>query len=108
MFALGQKRIYGPAERFSVKTLDVGARDSDIAIRGGINADHMDFVRHFAVRVFPHVNHHPGDCLAYPPNIEERARSLLAPLNVLFSCHCRYVKASARSHLPLAVPLAVA
>ena len=87
MSALGQKRICGPAERFSVKTLDVGARDSDIAIRGGIDADYMDFVRHFAVRVFPHVNHHPGDRLAYPANIEERERALLAPLNVLFSCH---------------------
>ena len=69
----------------SVKTLDVGARDNDIASRSGKDADRMDFVRHFAVRVFPHVHHHRGDCLAYPADIEERARALLAPLNVLFS-----------------------
>src|SRR5262245_33169156 len=32
----------------SVKTLDIGARHSDIASRGGIDGDRMDFVRHFA------------------------------------------------------------
>ena len=69
----------------SVKTLDVGARDNDIASRSSKDADRMDFVRHFAVRVFPHVHHHRGDRLAYPADIEERARALLAPLNVLFS-----------------------
>src|SRR5712664_1225247 len=79
----------GSAERFQLKTLNVGARQGGIASPRGIDADHVDFVRHVAVRVFPHVHHHRGDRLAYPADPEKCERALLAPLNVLFSCHRR-------------------
>ena len=73
----------------SVKTLNVGARHGGIASPGGKDADRVDFVRHFAVRVFAHVYHHRGDRLAYPADPEKRASALLAPLNVLFPRHRR-------------------
>ena len=76
-----------PAERFQLKTLNVGARHGGIASRSGKDADRVDFVRHSAVRVFAHVHHHRGDRLVYPAGPEKRERALLAPLNVLFSCH---------------------
>ena len=81
--------MVGPRRTLSVKTLDVGARHGGIASRGARDADRVDFVRHSAVRVFPHVHHHRGDRLAYPADPEKRERALLAPLNVLFSCHRR-------------------
>ena len=73
----------------SVKTLNVGAHHGGIASRGGKDADRVDFVRHFAVRMFPHVHHHRGDRLTYPADPEKRERALLAPPNVLFPCHRR-------------------
>ena len=73
----------------SVKTLNVGAHHGGIASRGGKDADRVDFVRHFAVRMFPHVHHHRGDRHTYPADPEKRERALLAPPNVLFSCHRR-------------------
>ena len=82
-----QKRTRWACRTLSVKTLNVGARPGGIASRGGKDADRVDFVRHFTVRVFPHVHHHRGDRLAYPADPEKRERALLAPLNVLFSCH---------------------
>ncbi len=62
---------YGPeaamvGRTLSVKTVNIGARQGGIASRGGKDADHVDFVRHFAVRVFPHFTHHRGDRLVYP------------------------------------------
>jgi hypothetical protein len=73
----------------SGKTLNVGARHGGIASRSGEDTDCVDFVRHSAVWVFPHVHHHLGYRLAYPATPKKRARALLAPLNVLFSRHCR-------------------
>ncbi len=61
----------------SVKTVNVGARQGGIGSRGGKDADHVDFVRHFAVRVFPHVTHHRGDRLVYPAARRTRASSRL-------------------------------
>src|SRR5258708_36709726 len=84
-----QKRTWWACRTLSVKTLNVDARQGGIASRGGRDADRVDCVRHSAVRVFPHVHHHRGDRLAYPADPEKRERALLAPLNVLFSCHCR-------------------
>jgi hypothetical protein len=68
--AIGDVR-FGPkadmvGRTLSVKTVNVGTRHGGIASRGGKDADHVDFVRYFAVRVFPHVYHHRGDRLAYP------------------------------------------
>jgi hypothetical protein len=84
-----QKWTWWARRTLSVKTLNVGARPGGIASRGGEDADRVDCVRHFAVRVLPHVHHHRGDRLAYPADPEKRERALLAPLNVLFSCHRR-------------------
>jgi hypothetical protein len=79
----------GPTKRFQLKPLNVGARQGGIASLGGKDADHVDFRRHFAVRVFPHVHHHRGDRRTHPADPKERERALLAPFNVLFSCHRR-------------------
>src|SRR5258705_2905530 len=84
-----QKRTWWACRTLSVKTLNVDARQGGIASRGGRDADRVDCVRHVAVRVFPHVHHHRGDRLAYPADPEKCERALLAPLNVLFSCHRR-------------------
>src|SRR5689334_12859094 len=87
---LSAKNRHGePAERCQLKPLNVGACHDGIGARGGRDAHHMDFVRYSAVRMFPHVCHHRGDRLAYLADPEKRARSLLATLNVLFSCHPR-------------------
>ncbi len=88
-FRACQKRTWWACRTLSVKTLNVDARQGGIASRGGRDAERVDCVRHSAVRVFPHVHHHRGDRHAYPADPEKRERALLAPLNVLFSCHCR-------------------
>jgi hypothetical protein len=84
-----QKRTWWACRTLSVKTLNVGAHHGGIASRGGKDGDRVDFVRHFAVRMFPHVHHHRGDRHTYPADPEKRERALLAPPNVLFSCHRR-------------------
>jgi hypothetical protein len=89
----------GPAERFQLKPLNVGARRGSIVSRGCKDTDHVDFGRHSAVRVFPHVHHHRGDRLAYPADPEKRECALLATLNVLFSCHCRYRQGHERTRV---------
>jgi len=88
-FRACQKRTWWACRTLSVKTLNVDARQGGIASRGGRDAERVDCVRHSAVRVFPHVHHHRGDRHAYPADPEKREGALLAPLNVLFSCHCR-------------------
>jgi hypothetical protein len=72
-----------------LKPLNVGACHDGIAARGARDAHHVDFVRYSAVRMFPRVRDNRGDRLAYLADPEKRARSLLATLNVLFSCHPR-------------------
>ena len=89
IFGLRQEEDMVGLPSFQLKTLNVGPRHGSIASRGCKDADRVDFGRHSAVRVFPHVHHHRGDRLAYPAAPKKRERALLAPLNVLFSCHCR-------------------
>ena len=48
MSALCHKRTWWACRTLSVKTLNVGARHGGIPSRGGKDADHVDFVRHFA------------------------------------------------------------
>jgi hypothetical protein len=88
-----------PAKRFQLKPLNVGARRDGIASRCRKDTDRVDFGRHSAVRVFPHVHHHRGDRLAYPADPEKRECALLATLNVLFSCHCRYRQGHERTRV---------
>lgn len=57
----------GGAESFQLKTFNVGANYGVIASRGGTDADHVDFARYSAVRVFSHVHHHRGDRLEHLP-----------------------------------------
>jgi hypothetical protein len=78
--------------------------DVSIANHGGIDADRADFVRHFAVRVLPHVCHHRADRLAYPADLDECERALL----LLSSMYCSRVtfdnvKDTSRCAFPLAI-----
>src|SRR5579872_6644482 len=75
-------------QSLSDKPINVGARPGYIAIRSGKDTHGVDFARHSAVRVFPHVHHHRDDRLAYPSLPEKRERVLFAPLNIFFSRHC--------------------
>jgi hypothetical protein len=52
----------------SIKTLNVGARQSSIASGSGSDTDRVYFVRHSAVRAFTLVHHYRGYRLAYAAN----------------------------------------
>lgn len=74
------------------KTLNVGARQRNVASSRGSDTNRVDFVGNHAVRAFTRVHYHRGYSLLYSANPKTFQRALLAALNeyfsVLFWRHC--------------------